>query len=41
MVARVRHLRGEDKLRHATLQTLDPKEPLPGEVDTERHAKGE
>ena len=30
LVARVRHLRGEAVLRHATLQTLDVEEPLPG-----------
>ena len=41
MVARVRHLRGEDKLRHASLQTIDPADPLPGEVDVSRHGKGE
>ena len=28
LVARVRHLRGEDKLRHATLQSLDVEKPL-------------
>lgn len=37
MIARVRHLRGEDKLRHATIQTIGPADELPGEVDATRH----
>ena len=41
MVARVRHLRGEDRLRLASLQTIDPADPLPDEVDVSRHGKGE
>ena len=36
LIARVRHLKGEEKLRHATLQTLDVREPLPGEIDLSR-----
>ena len=28
LIARVRHLRGEDKLRHATLQSLDVGKPI-------------
>ena len=28
LMARVRHLRGEDKLRHATLQSLDVNKPI-------------
>ena len=35
------NLRGEDMLRHAGLQTLDPEDPLPGEVDVKRHGEGE
>ena len=40
LVARVRHLKGEEKLRHATLQTLNPEEPLPGSSTT-RHSEDE
>ena len=36
LIARVRHLKGEDKLRHAMLQTLDIRDPLLGEIDLSR-----
>ncbi len=37
LVARVRHLRGEDKLRHATLQSLDVDKPI-GDDLGDRHS---
>ncbi|MDX7951337.1 RNA ligase family protein [Lichenihabitans sp. Uapishka_5] len=37
MVARVRHLRGEDKLRHASIQAIGAEGELPGDVDDARH----
>lgn len=40
LVARVRHLRGEEKLRHATMQPLDVSEPLVHDV-VERHPDGD
>jgi hypothetical protein len=40
LVARVRHLRGEDKLRHATLQSLDVRKPIPDDLD-DRHPEDE
>ncbi len=40
LVARVRHLRGEDKLRHATLQSLDVDKPIDDDLD-DRHGDGE
>ena len=41
MVARVRHLRGEDTLRHATIQAIGPTGELPGDVDAGRHPEDE
>ena len=35
LVARVKHLRGEDKLRHATVQAVAPEGELPGDVGHE------
>ena len=40
LVARVRHLRGEDKLRHATLQSLGVDKPTTDDLG-ERHGKKE
>ena len=40
LVARVRHLRGEEKLRHATMQSLDVSKPVVDDVG-ERHPDGE
>ena len=41
LVARVRHLRGEDKLRHATIQSIGPKGEPTDELDAERHPRDE
>ena len=40
LVARVRHLRGEEKLRHATMQSLDVSRPVQDDVG-ERHPREE
>ena len=40
LVARVRHLRGEDKLRHATLQSLDIDKPILDDLG-DRHGRDE
>lgn len=40
MTARVRHLKGEDKLRHATLQSLNVRRPRKGKVE-QRHPEEE
>ena len=37
LVARVRHLKGEDKLRHATIQSVGPKGEAPEEHEPGRH----
>ena len=39
LVARVRHLRGEEKLRHATLQSLDVDKPISDDLN-DRHGEG-
>ena len=41
MVARVRHLKGEDKLRHATIQAIGAKSEMPNDVDASRHPDDE
>ena len=40
LVARVRHLRGEDKLRHATLQSLEIVKPILDDLG-DRHGRDE
>ena len=40
LVARVRHLRGEEKLRHATMQSLDVSGPVADDVG-QRHPRDE
>ena len=40
LVARVRHLRGEEKLRHANLQSLDVDKPISDDLN-DRHGEGE
>lgn len=41
LVARVRHLKGEDKLRHATIQSVGTKEASSDDLDTARHPDDE
>ena len=41
LVARVRHLRGEDKLRHATIQSIGAEAELPSRAGVGRHPRGE
>lgn len=41
MVARVRHLKGEDKLRHATIQAIGARGEMPDDVSAARHPDDE